>query len=196
MFIVSCLLFIYFVSVIHFFHLDFQALEEEIESHATDVHQAVKIGQSLSSLTCSAEQGVLSEKLDSLQAQYSEIQDRCCRKAALLEQALFNARLFGEDEVEVLNWLAEVEDKLSSVFVKDYRQDVLQKQHADHLVFMFSILIVSVTSYFIILIHVSLHFFAFSFLPFQLYVQLHTCCLELNLFSDKSLGILALKLNQ
>ncbi|XP_034505673.1 microtubule-actin cross-linking factor 1 isoform X15 [Ailuropoda melanoleuca] len=110
-----------------------KALEEEIESHATDVHQAVKIGQSLSSLTCSAEQGVLSEKLDSLQARYSEIQDRGCRKAALLEQALCNARLFGEDEVEVLNWLAEVEDKLSSVFVKDYRQDVLQKQHADHL---------------------------------------------------------------
>ncbi|XP_075410315.1 microtubule-actin cross-linking factor 1 isoform X1 [Tenrec ecaudatus] len=110
-----------------------KALEEEIESHATDVHQAVKIGQSLSSLTCSAEQGVLSDKLDLLQARYSEIQDRCCRKAALLEQALSNARLFGEDEVEVLNWLAEVEDKLSSVFVKDYRQDVLQKQHADHL---------------------------------------------------------------
>ena len=117
LFIVSCLLFIYFVSVTHFFHLDFQALEEEIESHAADVHQAVRIGQSLSSLTCSAEQGVLSEKLDSLQARYSEIQDRCCRKAALLEHALFNARLFGEDEVEVLNWLAEVEDKLSSVSV-------------------------------------------------------------------------------
>ncbi|XP_074190545.1 microtubule-actin cross-linking factor 1 isoform X19 [Rhinolophus sinicus] len=110
-----------------------KALEEEIESHATDVHQAVQIGHSLSSLTCSAEQGVLSEKLDSLQARYSEVQDRCCRKAALLEQALFHARLFGEDEVEVLNWLAEVEDKLSSVSVKDYRQDVLQKQHADHL---------------------------------------------------------------
>lgn len=141
LFIVSCLLFIYSVSVIHFFHLDFQALEEEIESHATDVHQAVRIGHSLSSLTCSAEQGMLSEKLDSLQARYSEIQDWGCRKAALLEQALCNARLFGEDEVEVLNWLAEVEDKLSSVFVKDYRQDVLQKQHADHLVFTFSIFI-------------------------------------------------------
>lgn len=110
-----------------------KALEEEIENHAADVHQAVNIGRSLSSLTCPAEQGMLSEKLDLLQAQYSEIQDRCCRKAALLEQALCNARLFGEDEVEVLNWLAEVEDKLSSVFVKDYRQDVLQKQHADHL---------------------------------------------------------------
>jgi hypothetical protein len=91
---------------------------------------------------------VLSEKLDSLQARYSEIQDWCCRKAALLEQALSNARLFGEDEVEVLNWLAEVEDKLSSVFIKDYRQDVLQKQHADHLVFVFSILIGYVTKLF------------------------------------------------
>uniref|UniRef100_A0A2I3MQE6 Microtubule actin crosslinking factor 1 n=1 Tax=Papio anubis TaxID=9555 RepID=A0A2I3MQE6_PAPAN len=110
-----------------------KALEEDIENHATDVHQAVKIGQSLSSLTSPAEQGVLSEKIDSLQARYSEIQDRCCRKAALLEQALSNARLFGEDEVEVLNWLAEVEDKLSSVFVKDFKQDVLHKQHADHL---------------------------------------------------------------
>lgn len=142
LFIVSCLLFIIylFTFVTHFFHLDFQALEEEIENHATDVHQAVKIGQSLSALTCPAEQGSMSEKLDSLQARYSEIQDRCCRKATLLEQALFNARLFGEDEVEVLNWLAEVEDKLSTVFVKDYRQDVLQKQHADHLVFVFSFL--------------------------------------------------------
>lgn len=147
-FIASCLLFICFVSVIHFFHVDFQALEEEIDSHAADVHQAVKIGQSLSSLTCRAEQGVLSEKLDSLQARFNEIQDRCCRKAALLEQALSNARLFGEDEVEVLNWLAEVEDKLSTVFVKDYRQDVLQKQHADHLVFMFSMLIGYVTALF------------------------------------------------
>lgn len=143
-----CLLFIYFVSVIHFFHLDFQALEEDIENHATDVHQAVKIGQSLSSLTSPAEQGVLSEKIDSLQARYSEIQDRCCRKAALLEQALSNARLFGEDEVEVLNWLAEVEDKLSSVFVKDFKQDVLHKQHADHLVFMFPFLLVMLFCYF------------------------------------------------
>ena len=112
------------------------------------MHQAVTVGQSLSSLTSPAEQGVLSERLDSLQARFSEIQDRCGRKAALLEQALSNARLFGEDEVEVLNWLAEVEDKLSSVFVKDYRQDVLEKQHADHLVFMLSILIGYVTKLF------------------------------------------------
>ncbi|XP_074832544.1 microtubule-actin cross-linking factor 1 isoform X4 [Carettochelys insculpta] len=110
-----------------------KVLEEDIESRATDVNQAVSVGQSLASLSCIAEQALLSEKLDSLQARYSEIQDRCCRKAALLDQALSNARLFGEDEVEVLNWLAEVEDKLSLAFVKDYKQDVLQKQHANHL---------------------------------------------------------------
>lgn len=157
--------------------MDFQALEEEIDSHAADVHQAVKIGQSLSSLTCRAEQGVLSEKLDSLQARFNEIQDRCCRKAALLEQALSNARLFGEDEVEVLNWLAEVEDKLSTVFVKDYRQDVLQKQHADHLVFMFPCLLVMLLPYFVISIHVSLHFSIFFLIPnisTLFYMQVHS----------------------
>ncbi|XP_072466054.1 microtubule-actin cross-linking factor 1 isoform X4 [Notamacropus eugenii] len=110
-----------------------KALEEEIESRAADVQQAVRVGHSLSSLTCPAEQGILADRLEALQARYSEVQNWCCRKAALLEQAVANARLFGEDEVEVLNWLAEAEDKLSSVFVKDYRQDVLQKQHADHL---------------------------------------------------------------
>nr|XP_032645511.1 microtubule-actin cross-linking factor 1 isoform X19 [Chelonoidis abingdonii] len=110
-----------------------KALAEDIESRATDVNQAVSLGQSLTSLSCIAEQGLLAEKLDSLRARYNEVQDRCCRKAALLDQALSNARLFGEDEVEVLNWLAEVEDKLSLVFVKDYKRDVLQKQHADQL---------------------------------------------------------------
>ncbi|KAM6115785.1 microtubule-actin cross-linking factor 1 isoform 2-T2 [Phoenicopterus ruber ruber] len=110
-----------------------KALEEEIESHAADVSRAVGVGQSLSSLSCAAERRLLAEKLDSLQTRYGEVHDRCCRKAALLDQALSNARLFGEEEVEVLNWLAEVEDKLSLVSVKDYKRDVLQKQHADQL---------------------------------------------------------------
>ncbi|XP_064381197.1 microtubule-actin cross-linking factor 1 isoform X7 [Dromaius novaehollandiae] len=110
-----------------------KALEEEIESHAAEVTQAVGVGQCLSSLSCAAEQRLLAEQLDSLRGRYGEIRDRCCRKAALLEQALSNARLFGEEEVEVLNWLAEVEDKLGSVSVKDYKRDVLQKQHADQL---------------------------------------------------------------
>jgi len=99
------------------------------------VSRAVGVGQSLSSLSCAAERRLLAEKLDSLQTRYGEVRDRGCRKAALLAQALANARLFGEEEVEVLNWLAEVEDKLGSVSVKDYKRDVLQKQHADQLVF-------------------------------------------------------------
>ncbi|XP_065553703.1 microtubule-actin cross-linking factor 1 isoform X13 [Lathamus discolor] len=110
-----------------------KALEEEIESHAGDVSRALGVGQSLSSLSCAAERRLLAERLESLQSRYGEVQERCCRKAALLDQALSNARLFGEEEVEVLNWLAEVEDKLGSVSVKDYKRDVLQKQHADQL---------------------------------------------------------------
>lgn len=112
-----------------------QALEEEIESHAADMSRALGVGQSLSSLSCAAEQRLLAEKLEALQSRYGEVRERCGRKAALLDQALANARLFGEEEVEVLNWLAEVEDKLGSVSVKDYKRDVLQKQHADQLVF-------------------------------------------------------------
>uniref|UniRef100_A0A8C3PQY3 Microtubule actin crosslinking factor 1 n=1 Tax=Calidris pygmaea TaxID=425635 RepID=A0A8C3PQY3_9CHAR len=110
-----------------------KALEEEIESHAAHVSRAAGVGQSLSSLSCAAERRMLAEKLESLQHRYGEVRERCCRKAALLDQALSNARLFGEEEVEVLNWLAEVEDKLGSVSVKDYKRDVLQKQHADQL---------------------------------------------------------------
>nr|XP_056702719.1 microtubule-actin cross-linking factor 1 [Euleptes europaea] len=110
-----------------------KALEEEIESRAVAVARAVGTGQSLASLSCRAERALLADKLDLLESRYDEICDRCGRKAALLDQALANARLFGEDEVEVLNWLAEVEDKLISVSVKDYQRDVLQKQHAEQL---------------------------------------------------------------
>lgn len=129
--------FFFFSSPSHcpFYPPAIQALEEEIESHAADVSRALGVGQSLSSLSCAAEQRLLAEKLEALQSRYGEVRERCGRKAALLDQALANARLFGEEEVEVLNWLAEVEDKLGSVSVKDYKRDVLQKQHADQLVF-------------------------------------------------------------
>ncbi|XP_063033556.1 microtubule-actin cross-linking factor 1 isoform X17 [Melospiza melodia melodia] len=110
-----------------------KALEEDIESHSTDVSRALGVGQSLSSLSCAAEQRLLAERLEALQGRYGEVRERCGRKAALLDQALANARIFGEEEVEVLNWLAEVEDKLGSVSVKDFKRDVLQKQHADQL---------------------------------------------------------------
>uniref|UniRef100_A0A8C5PE50 Microtubule actin crosslinking factor 1 n=1 Tax=Leptobrachium leishanense TaxID=445787 RepID=A0A8C5PE50_9ANUR len=110
-----------------------KTLEDDITVHETAVHQACTLGDSLSSLCSPAECKRLAQKLDFLQARYTEVQDLCNRKGALLEQALSNARLFGEDEVEVLNWLAEVEDRLSSVCVKDYKLNVLQKQHAHHL---------------------------------------------------------------
>lgn len=134
----------------------FQALEEDIEGHAADVAHAVRVGQALSALSCAAEQRLLAEKLESLQGRYGEVRERCCRKAALLEQALCNARLFGEEEVEVLNWLAEVEDKLGSVSVKDYKRDVLQKQHADQLVF--SVFLPFYVIYFVAFIHFVLFF--------------------------------------
>lgn len=132
-----CLLVFCFLFPLLFFPLnllDFQALEEEIDNQATAVTQVVSIGHSLALLSCRAEQASLAEKLDLLESRYAEVSDRCVRKAALLDQALSNARLFGEDEVEVLNWLAEVEDKLSLVSVKDYRREVLQQQHSGQLV--------------------------------------------------------------
>lgn len=139
---ISLILHSYFFFLSHFLlsilPSTIQALEEEIESHAADVSQALGVGQSLSSLSCAAEQRLLAEKLEALQSSYGEVQERCGRKAALLAQALANARIFGEEEVEVLNWLAEVEDKLGSVAIKDYKRDVLQKQHADQLVFSVS----------------------------------------------------------
>lgn len=141
-----------------------QALEEEIESHAADVSRALGVGQSLSSLSCATEQRLLAEKLEALQSRYGEVRERCGRKAALLDQALANARIFGEEEVEVLNWLAEVEDKLGSVSIKDYKRDVLQKQHADQLVFsVFFFVVFFLKKFFLsmFVLFVSLHFIWF-----------------------------------
>ncbi|KAM8975105.1 microtubule-actin cross-linking factor 1 [Pelodytes ibericus] len=110
-----------------------KSLDDDITVHETAVCQANRLGDSLSALCSRSERDRLAQRLDFLQTRYSEVQDLCKRKGALLGQALSNARLFGEDEVEVLNWLAEVEDRLSSVCVKDYKLDVLQKQHTHHL---------------------------------------------------------------
>ncbi|XP_069827488.1 microtubule-actin cross-linking factor 1 isoform X3 [Dendropsophus ebraccatus] len=108
-------------------------LEDDVTVHETDVYQAERLVDSLSALCCASEQYRLAQKLDDLHARYAEVQDLCSRKSALLGQALSNARLFGEDEVEVLNWLAEVEDKLSSVSIKDYKLEVLQNQHKNQM---------------------------------------------------------------
>ncbi|XP_078536890.1 microtubule-actin cross-linking factor 1 isoform X2 [Lissotriton helveticus] len=107
-----------------------KAMDEEVRSREAVVLQALALGDSLSSMSCPADRAMLTDRLALLLARYDEVRDRCGRKGELLEQALVNAQLFGEDEVEVLNWLGEMEDKLSLVTVKDYRCDVLHAQHA------------------------------------------------------------------
>lgn len=137
--------FFFFLFLLLFFLLSFggfllgylQSQEEDIAVHEPDVQQVGRLVDALSALCCKAEQDRLAHSLDFLHSRYNEVQDLCSRKGALLGQALSNARLFGEDEVEVLNWLAEVEDKLSSVSVKDYKLEVLQKQHTDQMVHHF-----------------------------------------------------------
>uniref|UniRef100_A0A671V6L6 Microtubule actin crosslinking factor 1 n=1 Tax=Sparus aurata TaxID=8175 RepID=A0A671V6L6_SPAAU len=66
------------------------------------------LSQSLTPLSCTADRDWLSERVGAVRSGHSELTDWCTRRAGLLEQALANAQLFGEDEVEVLNWLAEV----------------------------------------------------------------------------------------
>lgn len=52
----------------------------------------------------------------------------------MLEQALANAQLFGEEEVEVLNWLAEVAQRLAEVSVQSYQPELLEQHHKHTLV--------------------------------------------------------------
>ncbi|XP_078423163.1 microtubule-actin cross-linking factor 1-like isoform X1 [Cetorhinus maximus] len=110
-----------------------KALEDDITNQSQNIQQAVSVGQFLMTLSAKADQEMVEDKLESIQTQYREIGDRCSRKAALLQQALANAKIFGEEEVEVLNWLADVQDKLSLVTIKDYKSDILHKQHTEQL---------------------------------------------------------------
>ncbi|XP_067862612.1 microtubule-actin cross-linking factor 1 isoform X15 [Heptranchias perlo] len=110
-----------------------KALEDDITNHSQNMQQAVSVGQFLMTLSAKPDQEMVEDKLESIQTQYREIRDRCSRKAALLQQALANAKIFGEEEVEVLNWLADVQDKLSLVTIKDYKSDILHKQHKEQL---------------------------------------------------------------
>uniref|UniRef100_A0A8C4X0P4 Uncharacterized protein n=1 Tax=Eptatretus burgeri TaxID=7764 RepID=A0A8C4X0P4_EPTBU len=71
--------------------------------------------------------------MDQAQSSYHEVQDVCRRRTALLACALADARLFGEDEVELLNWLADVGDRLATVSIKDYQASVLKAQHDEQL---------------------------------------------------------------
>ncbi|XP_067840170.1 microtubule-actin cross-linking factor 1 isoform X9 [Heptranchias perlo] len=110
-----------------------KATGDDVVSHGKQLHQAISIGQSLKTMSSRDDKDMVQGWLDSAQTRYIEIQDRCGRKAALIQQALSNAWIFGEEEVEVLNWLAEVQDKLDNVAVQDYNPDHLQKQHSEHL---------------------------------------------------------------
>uniref|UniRef100_A0A669BFU3 Dystonin n=1 Tax=Oreochromis niloticus TaxID=8128 RepID=A0A669BFU3_ORENI len=108
-----------------------KALEEEIMNHSKDLFQAVNLGQMLKTVSSVDDKEFVQSKLDTTQASYIELQERCRRKAEMLQQALANAQLFGEDEVALMNWLNEVHTRLSEVSVEDYRLEVLEKQLAD-----------------------------------------------------------------
>eukprot|EP00061_Rhincodon_typus_P018448 g47620.t1 len=110
-----------------------KAMEDDVVSHGKQLHQAISIGQLLKTMSSRDDKDIVQGRLDSAQTRYIEIQDRCGRKAALIQQALSNAWIFGEEEVEVLNWLAEVQDKLNNAAIQDYNPDHLHKQHSEHL---------------------------------------------------------------
>lgn len=102
--------------------------------HSKDLYQAISLGQSLRAVSCMDDKELVQARLDATQTSFIELQERCRRKAQLLQQALANAQLFGEDEVALMNWLSEVHGRLSEVTVQDYKADVLQAQHAEQLV--------------------------------------------------------------
>ncbi|XP_041108040.1 dystonin-like isoform X11 [Polyodon spathula] len=110
-----------------------KALKDDIMGHSKNLHQAISLGQALKTMSSLDDKELVQGKLDSIQTHIIEVQERCSRKAAMLQQALSNARLFGEDEVELMNWLNEVHDKLSNVAVQDYNTDALHKQHNEQL---------------------------------------------------------------
>lgn len=73
----------------------------------------------------------MQSKLDSLQVWYFEIQEKSHSRSELLQQALCNAKIFGEDEVELMNWLNEAHGKLSKLSVQDHSTEALWRQRAE-----------------------------------------------------------------
>ncbi|XP_018416047.1 PREDICTED: dystonin isoform X2 [Nanorana parkeri] len=108
-----------------------KALQEDITAHNSLLHQSLSIGKSLKALSSREEKEMVQEKLDISQTRYMEIQERSSRRSDLLQQAHCNAQIFGDDEVELMNWLTEVLDKLSKLSVQDYTTDVLTRQHTE-----------------------------------------------------------------
>ncbi|NXE49996.1 DYST protein, partial [Casuarius casuarius] len=108
-----------------------KALEDDVLAHNKSLHQAVSIGQSLKTMSSREDKDMVQEKLDCSQARYIEIEEKSNSRSELLQQAFCNAQIFGEDEVELMNWLNEVHDKLSKLSVQDYNTDLLEKQHSE-----------------------------------------------------------------
>lgn len=111
-----------------------QALQEEVSSREAEVDRLESLSQSLIPLSCAADRNWLGERVGGVRSGHSELAEWCARRAGLLEQALANAQLFGEDEVEVLNWLAEVAQRLAQVSVRGYQAQLLAEQHKHTLV--------------------------------------------------------------
>ncbi|TSK31439.1 Microtubule-actin cross-linking factor 1, isoforms 1/2/3/5 [Bagarius yarrelli] len=106
-----------------------KALQDEVLAREKEVDHLEALGQSLSPLSCAADRDWLSERVGAVRSGHTELRNWCFRRAAMLEQALANAQLFGEEEVEVLNWLAEVAQRLSDVSVQSYQPELLAEQH-------------------------------------------------------------------
>uniref|UniRef100_A0A4W5Q0N5 Microtubule actin crosslinking factor 1 n=1 Tax=Hucho hucho TaxID=62062 RepID=A0A4W5Q0N5_9TELE len=107
-------------------------ITQQITKHkvtGAEVDRLEALGQSLAPLSCAADRDWLGERVGAVRLGHSELSDWCQRRAVMLEQALANAELFGEDEVEVLNWLAEVGQRLGQVSVQSYQPGVLTQQH-------------------------------------------------------------------
>lgn len=111
-----------------------QAVQAEVSSREAEVSHLESLEQLLIPLSCAVDCDWLSERVDAVRSGHSDLVAWCDRRNVLLEQALANAQLFGEDEVEVLNWLAEVAQRLAEVSVQSYQPQLLAKQHQHTLV--------------------------------------------------------------
>uniref|UniRef100_A0A8C3KF08 Dystonin n=1 Tax=Calidris pygmaea TaxID=425635 RepID=A0A8C3KF08_9CHAR len=108
-----------------------KALEDDVLAHNKSLQQAISTGQSLKSMSSREDKYMVQEKLDSSQARYIEIQEKSSSRSELLQQAYSNAQIFGEDEVELMNWLNEIHDKLSKLSVQDCNPELLEKQRSE-----------------------------------------------------------------
>ncbi|XP_051008985.1 dystonin isoform X1 [Acomys russatus] len=108
-----------------------KVLEDDIVNHNKHLHQAVSIGQSLKVLSSREDKDLVQSKLDFSQVWYFEIQEKSHSRSELLQQALCNAKIFGEDEVELMNWLNEVHGRLSKLSVQDHGPEALWQQQSE-----------------------------------------------------------------